>query len=140
MVILPRVAVTLRRIYQHFVEIASRSARSAHFTPDKRSLNPFIITAAGSTSSRVVTAWGLTRIGAIPNKPAQVRTFCTSATDGSRRPTRLTRMATRTGSARRQESDYMDFVDFEEVQVRPWIARTEQFIEPITSLMASKRA
>jgi uncharacterized protein (UPF0332 family) len=41
---------------------------------------------------------------------------------------------------RRQEGDYMDFVDFEETQVRPWIARAEQFIEHIASLIASKRA
>src|SRR5262245_37404546 len=41
---------------------------------------------------------------------------------------------------RRQEGDYMDFVDFEEAQVRPWIDRVEQFIDQIASLVASKRA
>jgi len=41
---------------------------------------------------------------------------------------------------RRQEGDYMDFVDFEEAQVRPWMARAEKFIEHIASLIASKRA
>jgi uncharacterized protein (UPF0332 family) len=38
---------------------------------------------------------------------------------------------------RRQEGDYMDFVDFEEAQVRPWIARAEQLIDHIASLIAS---
>jgi uncharacterized protein (UPF0332 family) len=41
---------------------------------------------------------------------------------------------------RRQEGDYMDFVDFEEAQVRPWIDRVEQFIDHLASLVASKRA
>ena len=40
---------------------------------------------------------------------------------------------------RRQESDYMDFVDFEESQVRPWISRAEQFVEHITSLIENNR-
>jgi uncharacterized protein (UPF0332 family) len=40
---------------------------------------------------------------------------------------------------RRQEGDYMDFVDFEEAQVRPWIARAEQLIDHIASLIASQR-
>lgn len=41
---------------------------------------------------------------------------------------------------RRHEGDYMDFVDFEEAQVRPWIGRAEQFIDHIASLIASQRA
>jgi uncharacterized protein (UPF0332 family) len=41
---------------------------------------------------------------------------------------------------RRQEGDYMDFVDFEEAQVRPWFDRVEQFIDHLASLVASKRA
>jgi uncharacterized protein (UPF0332 family) len=41
---------------------------------------------------------------------------------------------------RRHEGDYMDFVDFEEAQVRPWIGRAEQFIDHIASLIASKGA
>lgn len=32
---------------------------------------------------------------------------------------------------RRQESDYMDFVSFEEFQVIPWIAKAETFVEQI---------
>jgi len=40
---------------------------------------------------------------------------------------------------RRQESDYMDFVDFEESQVRPWISRAEQFVKHITSLIENNR-
>lgn len=40
---------------------------------------------------------------------------------------------------RRQESDYMDFVDFEESQVRPWISRAEQFVEHITSIIENDR-
>jgi uncharacterized protein (UPF0332 family) len=41
---------------------------------------------------------------------------------------------------RRQEGDYMDFVDFEEAQVRPWIDRVEQLIDHLASPVASKRA
>jgi uncharacterized protein (UPF0332 family) len=41
---------------------------------------------------------------------------------------------------RRHEGDYMDFVDFEGAQVRPWIARAERFIDHIASLIASQRA
>ncbi len=41
---------------------------------------------------------------------------------------------------RRHEGDYMDFVDFEEAQVRPWIARAEQFVDHIASLIASQGA
>jgi uncharacterized protein (UPF0332 family) len=41
---------------------------------------------------------------------------------------------------RHQEGDYMDFVDFEEAQVRPWIDRVEQFIAHLASLVASQRA
>jgi uncharacterized protein len=40
---------------------------------------------------------------------------------------------------RRQEGDYMDFVDFEEPQVRPWTARAEQFVEHIASIIESHR-
>ncbi len=40
---------------------------------------------------------------------------------------------------RRQESDYMDFVHFEESQVRPWISRAEQFVEQIASLVEQNR-
>jgi uncharacterized protein len=40
---------------------------------------------------------------------------------------------------RRQESDYMDFVDFDESQVRPWIARAEQFVGQIASLIEDNR-
>lgn len=40
---------------------------------------------------------------------------------------------------RRQESDYMDFVDFEESQVRPWIFRAEQFVEYIASIVEQNR-
>jgi len=36
---------------------------------------------------------------------------------------------------RRQEGDYMDFVSFEESQVRPWISQTEAFIETISLLI-----
>jgi len=36
---------------------------------------------------------------------------------------------------RRQEGDYMDFVSFEETQVRPWIAQAEQFVENIVVLV-----
>src|SRR5215831_16219892 len=36
---------------------------------------------------------------------------------------------------RRQEGDYMDFVDFEESQVRPWIARAEQFVDHIACII-----
>ena len=36
---------------------------------------------------------------------------------------------------RRQEGDYMDFVSFEESQVRPWISQAEAFIETISLLI-----
>ena len=36
---------------------------------------------------------------------------------------------------RRRESDYMDFVSFEESQVRPWIAEAEAFVENIAVLI-----
>lgn len=32
---------------------------------------------------------------------------------------------------RRQESDYVDFVEFQEEQVTPWVARAEAFVERI---------
>ena len=41
---------------------------------------------------------------------------------------------------RRQEGDYMDFVSFEESQVRPWISEAEAFVESIAVLVErSKR-
>ena len=40
---------------------------------------------------------------------------------------------------RRQESDYLDFVDFEESQVRPWIAHAERFVERLASLIEGNR-
>lgn len=40
---------------------------------------------------------------------------------------------------RRQESDYIDFVYFEESQVRPWIGQAEQFIEHIASIIELNR-
>jgi len=36
---------------------------------------------------------------------------------------------------RRQEGDYIDFVSFQEAQVTPWIARAEQLIGYVTSLL-----
>ena len=36
---------------------------------------------------------------------------------------------------RRQEGDYMDFVNFEESRVRPWIPQAEAFIDTISSLI-----
>ena len=35
---------------------------------------------------------------------------------------------------RRQESDYVDFVEFQEEQVTPWITRAETFVERITEI------
>ena len=40
---------------------------------------------------------------------------------------------------RRQESDYMDFISFEEEQVRPWIDKAQMFIEHIESLLINKK-
>ena len=37
---------------------------------------------------------------------------------------------------RRQESDYMDFVVFEEAQVQPWISEVEIFVEYIINLIS----
>jgi uncharacterized protein (UPF0332 family) len=37
--------------------------------------------------------------------------------------------------ARRQESDYLDFVQLEGIQVRPWIAEAERFVEHVASLI-----
>ena len=37
--------------------------------------------------------------------------------------------------ARRQESDYLDFVHLEAVEVRPWIAGAEQLVEQVASLI-----
>jgi uncharacterized protein (UPF0332 family) len=36
---------------------------------------------------------------------------------------------------RRQEGDYIDFVSFQEAQVTPWIARAEQLVGYVTSLL-----
>jgi len=36
---------------------------------------------------------------------------------------------------RRQEGDYMDFVNFQESQVLPWISKAEELIEYIASLV-----
>ena len=36
---------------------------------------------------------------------------------------------------RRQEGDYLDFVNFEELQVRPWIPEAEAFVENIAVLI-----
>ena len=36
---------------------------------------------------------------------------------------------------RRKESDYMDFLRFEEIQVRPWISKVETFVEHIASFI-----
>jgi uncharacterized protein (UPF0332 family) len=41
--------------------------------------------------------------------------------------------------ARRQESDYLDFVHLEAVQVRPWIAEAEQLVEHVASLIEGHR-
>jgi uncharacterized protein (UPF0332 family) len=41
--------------------------------------------------------------------------------------------------ARRQESDYLDFVDLEAVQVRPWIAEAERLVEHVASLIEGYR-
>jgi uncharacterized protein (UPF0332 family) len=40
---------------------------------------------------------------------------------------------------RRQESDYVDFVQFTESQVRPWIEKTEKFIAFIDDLIQRDR-
>jgi len=37
--------------------------------------------------------------------------------------------------ARRQESDYLDFVQLEADQVQPWIAGAEQLVEHVASLL-----
>jgi len=39
---------------------------------------------------------------------------------------------------RRQESDYLDFVSFQESQVRPWISQAETLIECILELIQYK--
>ncbi len=40
---------------------------------------------------------------------------------------------------RRQESDYVDFVQFTESQVRPWIEKTEKFVAFIDDLIQRDR-
>ena len=39
----------------------------------------------------------------------------------------------------RQEADYVEFVRFDENQVRPWIPRTEEFIQHLISVLNSDR-
>lgn len=39
---------------------------------------------------------------------------------------------------RRQESDYLDFIRFEEKQVSPWIGNAEQFVEHVAALIEGK--
>jgi len=39
---------------------------------------------------------------------------------------------------RRQESDYMDFIRFEEKQVSPWINDVEQFVEHVAVIIEGK--
>jgi hypothetical protein len=58
------------------------------------------MTAAGHASSRVVMAWALTRSGAVHNTPSRANLWWTSAIAGLRRHTRLTTIATMTGSVR----------------------------------------
>lgn len=41
--------------------------------------------------------------------------------------------------ARRQESDYLDFVHLEAAQVRPWIAEAAQLVEHVASLIEGHR-
>ena len=41
---------------------------------------------------------------------------------------------------RRQESDYMDFVCFDESRVRPWIGKAETFVEHIGTHLESKES
>ncbi len=36
---------------------------------------------------------------------------------------------------RRQESDYVDFIDFQEPQVVPWISKAESFIKHIAGII-----
>jgi uncharacterized protein (UPF0332 family) len=36
--------------------------------------------------------------------------------------------------AHRQEGDYIDFVDFEEIQVREWLEQAQAFVEQVLSL------
>ncbi len=36
---------------------------------------------------------------------------------------------------RRQESDYLDFIDFQEHQVLPWISRAESFVDHIRNII-----
>ena len=40
---------------------------------------------------------------------------------------------------RRQESDYVDFVRFEESQVRLWISHAERFVEQISSIVTGDK-
>lgn len=39
--------------------------------------------------------------------------------------------------ARRQESDYLDFIHLEAVEVRPWIAGAEHLVEHVASLIGT---
>lgn len=40
---------------------------------------------------------------------------------------------------RRQEGDYIDFIKFEEPQVRPWISQAEDFVANISALIREKK-
>jgi len=40
---------------------------------------------------------------------------------------------------RRQEGDYMDFVSFEESQVRPWVPEAEAFVDSIAALTEMRK-
>lgn len=40
---------------------------------------------------------------------------------------------------RRQEGDYVDFVRFEESQVRSWMPQAEAFVEIVASLFSAGR-
>jgi len=40
---------------------------------------------------------------------------------------------------RRQEGDYVDFVSFEEAQVRPWIPEAKAFVENIAALIEKSK-
>lgn len=39
---------------------------------------------------------------------------------------------------RRQESDYVDFVNFQELQVLPWISRAEEFVKRIINIIENQ--
>ncbi|RJR43785.1 MAG: HEPN domain-containing protein [Desulfobacteraceae bacterium] len=41
---------------------------------------------------------------------------------------------------RRQEGDYIDFVNFQEAQVTPWISKAEQLIQYVATLVEKETA